>query len=185
MSLSLRPLAALTVLCAAVALVAPSAASARGRCAYSDALPGKASRADFARATVCLLNFKRKSHGLRTLERDRRLTRAARVHNRDMVRQTYFAHVSRRGRDVGDRTRSTGYTRGARRWVVGENLAWGAGSRSTPRSIVRAWMGSAGHRRNILDRRFREIGIGVAFSAPVGEVDGPSATYTTTFGKRR
>lgn len=184
MSLSLRPLAALTVLCAAVALVAPSAASAAGRCAYSDANVEQASRADFARATVCLLNFKRQRHGLSKLERDRRLTRAARVHNLDMVRRRYFAHVSSRGRDVGDRTRSTGYTRGARRWVVGENLAWGAGSRSTPRNIVRAWMRSAGHRRNILDRRFREIGISVAFGAPV-DIDGPSATYTTTFGKRR
>jgi hypothetical protein len=39
-----------------------------------------------------------------------------------------------------------------RRWKVGENLAWGIGESSTPRSIVAAWMASAEHRKNILGR---------------------------------
>jgi uncharacterized protein YkwD len=45
-------------------------------------------------------------------------------------------------------------------------------------------MHSDGHRRNILDRRFRHIGIGVVTGAP-GDVHGqPAATYTTDFGSR-
>lgn len=179
-----RPIALLTVVCAAAALAAPGAASAAGSCAHADAEPRQASRADFARATVCLLNHKRQRYGLRRLSGDRRLSRAAHRHNLDMVRRSYFAHVSRRGRDVGDRLAATGYTRGARWWMVGENLAWGAGSRSTPRRIMSAWMNSPGHRANILNSRFREIGIAVAFDAPVS-VGSPAATYTTTFGARR
>ena len=64
-----------------------------------------------------------------------------------MVRKRYFSHTSRSGNDMGDRIRSQGYLSGARSWMIGENLAWGSGERSTPRSIVRAWMNSPGHRR--------------------------------------
>ena len=83
-----------------------------------------------------------------------------------------------------DRLTRTGYMRGARAWTVGENLAWGSGTRSTPREIVAAWMHSPGHRANILQRRFREIGIGVVFDSPRGS-SATAATYTTTFGARR
>ena len=72
-----------------------------------------------------------------------------------------------------------------RSWLVGENLAWGTHSRSTPQQAVTNWMDSPGHRANILKRRFREIGIGVVFHAPTGRTDRVAATYTTTFGYRR
>jgi uncharacterized protein YkwD len=45
-------------------------------------------------------------------------------------------------------------------------------------------MRSKGHRRNILDRRFRNIGIGVVNGAPEKGGHGPAATYTTDFGFR-
>ena len=69
---------------------------------------------------------------------------------------------------------------------MGENLAWGAGAnRSSPRGIVAAWMESPPHRQNILDSRFREIGIGVVEGAPRRNVFGlPAATYATSFGSR-
>ena len=84
-----------------------------------------------------------------------------------MVRRRYFSHTSRSGSDSGDRIRSPGYLSGARSWMIGENLAWGSGERSTPRGIVKASIASPGHRHNILTSRFREIGIGVASSSPV------------------
>jgi uncharacterized protein YkwD len=70
---------------------------------------------------------------------------------------------------------------GARGWYVGENIAYGSGDRSSPRSIGSAWMNSPPHRANILRASFREIGIGLASGTPVG-VRG--ATYTTDFGQR-
>ncbi len=105
------------------------------------------------------------------------------MHSLDMVDRQYFGHVSKSGRDVVDRLTRTGYLGGAQTWAVGENLAWGSGSRSTPRRIVKAWMGSPGHRHNILNARFREIGIGVVSGTPANRAE-RGATYTTTFGTR-
>lgn len=45
---------------------------------------------------------------------------------------------------------------------VGENIAYGY---PTAKAVMRGWMGSEGHRRNILDKRFRKIGLGLARSA--------------------
>jgi uncharacterized protein YkwD len=65
---------------------------------------------------------------------------------------------------------------------LGENIAWGSGTFATPRSIMREWMDSPGHRDNILRAKFREIGIGVVTGTPVGISGG--AVYTTDFGTR-
>lgn len=45
-------------------------------------------------------------------------------------------------------------------------------------------MGSPSHRRTMLDRRYREVGIGVAFGSPVSRKDHNTAIYTTEFGYR-
>jgi uncharacterized protein YkwD len=137
-----------------------------------------------ARAAVCLINNRRVVRGLPRLRLNHRLGKAAMWHTHDMVRRSYFGHVSRRGRDVVDRLHRTRYLGGRFAWAVGENIAWGSGWQGTPREIVRAWMNSSGHRRNMLDGRFREIGIGVIANGPV-ETEIPAATYTTTFGVRR
>ena len=160
---------------------------AQADCAHADTRPGDASENSLSRSTVCLLNRQRARRGLRKLRLNERLSKAARQHTADMVKRNYFSHNSRSGSDVVDRLTRTGYMRGARSWTVGENLAWGSGSRSTPREIVAAWMNSPGHRSNILQRRFREIGIGTVFGTPnrsSSSAGRAAATYTTTFGAR-
>jgi uncharacterized protein YkwD len=137
------------------------------------------------RATLCLLNAGRLSAGLPPLRLEPRLSLAAQRHAADMTRRRYFGHDSLDGSTFLERIRRTGYLRGAGSWRAGENIAWGSGWRSTPRSVTRAWMGSRGHRANILSPRFRDIGIGVAPGAPLGGVSGPAATYVTDFGSRR
>ena len=132
-------------------------------------------------AILCLLNAERTSRGLRALRSNARLARAAAGHSGDMVRRKYFAHDSPSGRDLVDRVRRTGFIPRSGRWAVGENIAFGSGSLGQPAAIMRAWMESPGHRANILQRRFKEIGIGVARGLPVGGVSG-GATYTTDFG---
>ncbi|HEX2162278.1 MAG TPA: CAP domain-containing protein [Thermoleophilaceae bacterium] len=191
----LRPLLAALVLCALLlALAPPGADAARARIsgylpncqvatAAASLAPRTAPTIRLARAAVCLINARRATRGLPRLRINHRLSRAARWHTQDMVRRSYFGHVSRRGRDVVDRLYGARYLGGRFSWAVGENLAWGSGSLGTPRSIVRAWMKSPGHRRNMLDRRYREIGIGVIAAGPV-RTDIPAATYTTTFGVR-
>lgn len=177
---------ALPALVAFLALVpaAPAAAAAAG-CANANARPGQASELTLSKATVCLLNRERTRRGMRSLKNNRRLSKAALKHTVDMVNQRYFEHVSKAGLDVVDRILSTGYLRRVRSWEVGENLAWGTDTRSTPAEIVVSWLNSRSHRHNVLNRRFREVGIGIVFHTPRGGRERTAATYTTTFGYRR
>src|SRR3954453_9931104 len=162
--------AAVPVLAAAV--ISPATASASA-CTGAGASPAKLGEAGVRLATLCLLNQQRRAHGLVALQADARLGRAALGHSKDMVSHRYFAHESRAGAPFSARLPRAGFH------VLGENIGWGSGSLSTPRSMVRAWMHSAPHRANILDRRYRKIGVGVAFGSPVG---GSGASYTTDFG---
>jgi uncharacterized protein YkwD len=178
----IRRLTAAAVSAGVLALAGAPTASA-ATCGSTSAFPGETARAELASATVCLLNAERRDRGLRPLKLNRRLSRAAAAHAGDMVRREYFSHDSLSGASFVDRIRRTGYLGGPRAWVVGENLAWGSGDRSTPAAIVRAWMNSPGHRANILQRRFREVGIGMALGAPDWP-DETAATYATDFGAR-
>src|ERR671915_1133263 len=174
-------LGALFVLVAMLA-TAPAAMGARA-CPSANAMPAKAAKRTMVRATLCTLNAQRERHGLRPLKLNKRLSKAARRHARDMVRRDYFAHDSLGGGTFVDRIRRSGYLNDAHRWTVGENLAWGSNERSAPRAITAMWMDSPGHRANILSSAFREVGIGFAVGAP--GASGPSATYVTEFGTKR
>jgi uncharacterized protein YkwD len=92
-----------------------------------------------------------------------------------MRRRRFFAHRSPDGRAPATRMAAAGYRR---RRTVGETIAWGSGRLSRPRAIVRGWMRSRPHRRTLLSRRFREIGVGVARARR-------QAWATADFGARR
>ena len=168
---------ALCLACASLALLlaAPSAPAKR-RCAGADRRPAHRALLYVRRTTLCLLNRVRAHHGLPRLHANRRLRRAAIRHARDMVRRDYFAHTSAFDGSLGSRVQASGYASRRRAWAAGEALAWGTGGKATPRSIVRAWMHSPGHRAIILTRRFRDAGVGVARGAPGPRRGG--ATYT-------
>lgn len=165
----------------ATASLAPAAQASAAPCAHADALPAHTPMAVTKAATLCLLNAERRRHALPALRSNERLALAGKRHARDMVRRRYFSHASRAGRTFDARISSAGYARG-RRASVGENLAWGSGRLATPRAIVRSWMASPGHRANILQPLFREIGIGIVHGTPQARGDG--ATYATEFGRR-
>ena len=173
---AVRRIAVAVIATAALAAAAPSSASAA--CANANANPNDIPLAAAKHATLCLLNQERRSHGLKPLRDNSRLNLASQRHARDMARRNYFAH----GDFVG-RIRKAHYLAGARSWTVGENIAWGSWDLATPNNIVDAWMHSSGHRANILNGRFREIGLGVARGAPVGGQD-RGGTYVTDFGAR-
>lgn len=139
-----------------------------------------------ASATLCLLNRERTTRGLKPLRLDRELTKAAVGHSRDMVRRGYFDHDTPNGRSPFDRMLATRYVPRGASWTLGENIGWGTLELAQPIALVKAWMDSPGHRRNILDGRFREIGIGIVTGVPVRDrsLGGqPGATYTTAFGR--
>jgi uncharacterized protein YkwD len=178
-----RLLALLLAVVAGMLVIAPTAAAEQA-CPAADSTPARASKHQIVRATLCALNRERAHHGLRRLRLNKLLSRAARRHARDMARRNYFSHDTLGGGSFLDRIRREGYLRGARRWVVGENLAWGTHGHSRPRVITRLWMNSAGHRANILNASFREVGIGVAYDSPIRGGGRPAGTYATDFGTR-
>ena len=99
-----------------------------------------------------------------------------------MVARSYFSHVSPNGMDVRQRIVRTGYLYhrpGAR---LGETIAWRPAGDATPAQLVSSFMDSASHRAMLLDRSFRQIGVGLALGAPVAGMGG--ATLTLTFGRR-
>ena len=144
-------------------------------------VPAPESIGAVAEATLCLLNGERADHGLAPLAVNQKLGAAASAFAQDLVAGSYFSHTGRDGSDVLDRIERAGYIRADRGWRLGENLAWGTGVLATPGSIMQAWMNSPGHRENILNPAYREIGIGVVAGNPA-RADGAGATYATEFG---
>jgi uncharacterized protein YkwD len=159
----------------AASLASPAQALA---CAGANDNPNDVSLEASKRATICLLNEIRRDKGLKPFNVNGRLSLASQRHTNAMTNRNFFAH----GDFVG-RIRSARYLRGARGWTVGENIAWGSWDYATPKLIVRGWMNSPPHRHNILNGRFREIGIGVSRGAPVRGHQN-AATYATDFGTR-
>ena len=163
----------------------PATASAAAPCANADLVPSAANVSQVRSATLCLINRERTSRGLRKLRHDRQLRKVAERYSAQMVDHGFFAHVGHDGSTLKSRiVGSTKYLTRAASWSLGENLYWGAGERATPRESVQGWMSSPGHRRNMLDRRFQDIGIGIALGAPQNVGGSPAATYTTEFGAR-
>jgi uncharacterized protein YkwD len=167
---------------AASVSTATSSASACDRFGKSD--PSKLRSEDARRAIVCLLNEKRDRAGLPDLRSDKKLDRAAQRHNRRMDGTGCFDHACSGESDLGGRLERVGYLGGGlTRWVYGENLAWGADRRGSPAAIVDAWMASPPHRANILNRSFREVGVGFDTGTP-NEDRAPGGIYTADFGLR-
>jgi len=131
-----------------------------------------------------LHNEAREQRGLEPLCLQPTLTEAARAHSEDMIEEDYFAHTAPSGETLGERLKRFGYTpQGYRYWKVGGNIAWHSGPEPEPRAMFEGWMDSPGHRANILDEDFRQIGIGTH----AGQYEGyeESVMYTADFGVRR
>jgi uncharacterized protein YkwD len=182
--LSVLIVSLLTLALAAVALwPRDDARPSPDPCGQTAARPTESGLGAAGQATICLVNRERGARGLPPLRQNALLGAASVEHSQDMVRRGYFEHTTPDGRNVGDRLRAVGYSRGVSA-SAGENIAYGVGSEATPASIVRAWMHSPGHRADILRPAFTEIGIGIALGAPevTKEKQDRSATYTTDFG---
>lgn len=100
------------------------------------------------------INELRLQAGAAPLVLNAQLTAAAQGHANDMAAKGYFSHTSQDGRSPGQRIAATGYSY----TTYGENIAWGYADWN---AALTGWMGSPGHRTNLLNTRFREIGLGV------------------------
>jgi uncharacterized protein YkwD len=133
---------------------------------------------------VCLVNRIRTHHEIPLLSPNDDLSSSAAGHSDDMVSRRYFSHFGPSGSTPFARVAETGYMAGAAGCDVGENLGWGVGSnRGSPLAVVVAWMHSAPHRANILEPRFRDIGVGISRGSPHGRL-AYAGTYTLDLGLR-
>ncbi|MGW4293903.1 CAP domain-containing protein [Micromonospora chersina] len=122
------------------------------------------------REVVDLVNQERAKAGCKALAVNDKLTLAAQRHSQDQADHKTMSHDGSDGSDVGDRLDRVGYA-----WrSYGENVAW---NQQSPAAVMDAWMNSPGHRANILNCSFTEIGVGVARS------NGPY--WTQDFGTPR
>ncbi|MEV0808591.1 CAP domain-containing protein [Micromonospora sp. NPDC050200] len=116
--------------------------------------PGASSQ---AQQVVDLVNAERAKAGCGKVGVDDKLMLAAQRHSQDQADHQNMSHTGSDGSDAGDRIDRVGYT-----WrTYGENVAW---NQKTPAAVMDAWMNSPGHRANILNCAFTEIGVGVASS---------------------
>lgn len=118
-----------------------------------------------------LVNVERAKAGCKPLTMDPKLADAARKHSEDMAARDYFAHTSQNGRGFAERITNEGYT-----WsTAAENIAKG---QHTPAAVMKGWMNSSGHRDNILNCAFKDIGVGIGTA-------GKTLYWTQNFGSKR
>lgn len=115
-------------------------------------------------------NEKRTSAGLSALTLNTTLSSAAYTKGRDMIERDYWAHVAPDGTQPWKFFSDAGY----RYRYAGENLARDF---TNPTSTVNAWMDSPTHRENILNSKYKEIGIGVI----EGDLAGVDTTIVVQF----
>lgn len=132
----------------------PSRTTAAPKPPATTALAAGAATPAVARV-VALVNSERAKVGCSPVTLNAKLSQAAQAHSADMASHNTMSHTGSDGSDPGQRITRAGYL-----WsTYGENVAYGY---STPEQVMAGWMASAGHKRNILDCGFKEIGVGVA-----------------------
>ena len=112
-----------------------------------------ASVRSFEQEVIRLVNEQRVKNGLNPLTENWELSRVARYKSQDMVDNRYFSHTSPTYGSPFQMIRDFGIS--FRR--AGENIAYG---QRTPQAVVTAWMNSSGHRANILNSSYTQIGVG-------------------------
>lgn len=105
--------------------------------------------------TINFTNLQRSKEGLPSLKENHLLNLSAQRKVRDMFDKQYFAHDSPTGEGVSELAGQAEYDY----IVIGENLA--LGNFLNDQVLVQAWMDSPGHRANILNGKYTEIGVAV------------------------
>ncbi len=107
----------------------------------------------YEQQVVVLVNEQRAANGLAPLTLNEKLSDVARAKSQDMHDNNYFSHTSPTYGSPFDMLKTFGISYRA----AGENIAMGY---ATPQAVVNGWMNSAGHRANILNGSYTQIGVG-------------------------
>lgn len=153
----------------------------------ASAAPGSPSlsMASLDRGVLADINAFRTSHHLTALRLSPQLTAAALVHTQEMATDGYFAHPSADGSAFWQRIQRYYASSPWSYWSVGENLLWSSPDVDAA-GALQLWLNSPEHRANLMNPRWREIGVAaVHASAAPGVYNGLGVTIVTTdFGVR-
>ena len=157
--------------------VAPAPASAGVRLLQADSLE---------QAIVQRMNAVRTSRGLKPMAVKSPLRKAATQHASNMARFGYFEHSWSNGSPFGSWIKRYWPGPGYRSWSAGENLYWRSPA-PTAAQVVKAWLNSPPHRKNLLNRSWRAVGVGAVttldpFGAYAGV--GNATIVAAEFGRR-
>ena len=111
--------------------------------------------AQFQQEVLNLVNKERTSRGLKPLTLNAKLSNVATMKSQDMINKNYFDHTSPTYGSPFDMMNKFGISYR----TAGENIAMG---QTTPQQVMNSWMNSEGHRKNILNPNFTELGVGIA-----------------------
>ncbi len=174
-------LGGLTLVLSLVLAAGAGLTTASASCPHAGAHTHQVSLGKLRKAMACLVNHERGSRGLHELDSNGRLERAAQHHTDAMLAKDCFRHRCPGEPGLGRRVKRTGYTHGYRRFRFAENLGYD----NTPREMIRRWLRSGFNRRNLLKRRFRDVGVGVGWGTPKASLpDRKFETYTVVFAWR-
>jgi len=119
---------------------------------------------------LTLSNQARQDAELNTLSFSTELNAAAQRHANDLADGAKFSHTGSDGSTMKERIQDSGY----KYWSIAENIYYQA-PRNRPERAVQGWLQSPGHRRNLLNGKFTEMGVGYA-------TNGRDHYYVQVFG---
>ncbi len=133
--------------------------------------PGPSATANLTPTNIIqLTNAARQDRNLKLLKQNSKLANAAQLKAQDMLTKGYFAHVSPANVTPWYWFKKAGYVYTS----AGENLAMDF---VTAEDVTEAWLASPGHRKNLLNQKYVDIGVAVAS----GKIDGLSSTVVVQF----
>lgn len=121
----------------------------------SAAFPGRYTYANQQAELGFLINKQRVIHGQQKIVESKELDIAAQNHAEDMVKKKYFSHTNKDGISHQERIKKQGYEA----CYTAENIAEGQNNAA---QVITDWMGSQGHRLNVLSPKPKEFGAGIA-----------------------
>ena len=165
----LRPLAVALVI--ALGLAAPVMANSTDVALEegSGATPTKSAMAT-AKTVLAIINAARVKEGCGPLKLNSKLMAAAQTHATNMAEKDFFGHSNKDGSKFSGRVKRQGY----KFHMVAENIAAG---QSSAEQVAYDWLGSAGHRKNIMTCKLKDTGIAVGYQADDKPIMGNSKPF--------
>jgi uncharacterized protein YkwD len=171
----------LALLAALVASPGAAPAMAKNGCPEAQTPAAELPVKTLRKSIVCLINKQRGKADLKRLHRNRELRKVGQRHVELMVEEDCLGHECPGEATLETRIRQSGYLDGASHWKFAENT----GCSISTKAMLRHWLRSGFHRQNMLEPKFRDVGVGVAQGAPdSGGCKTDFATFTVVFGAR-